>query len=429
MYVKKMTGKEEEKADEVPAQTRFSRTPNRRRTITSVHFMESEIDIIRRDIQEKDQQIKQRKKQVKKLNDTTADLKTLIHDLQVATGEELLTPDQKAQFDELEPHECVAIVRKSIRVLVKIHSELGKRFEKDFAAKATEVVEEMKKIEEEIEDVKKRKESVKLNNARLTRFYEMNEKERESLDVISNRLKEQLENTDREARNRTIIAKEQLVKVRKESKEIRAATALKKQRNGQLLATVNAPLSKQLADSIKEDFHLTKEINNLQRLLEREYDEHSIAEEELEHTLSEIKCAKKVIEKYKLAHRPESMSRADQVNKSLRIQIEEQRDKSEWDIKNQVKRNKELERQKLELQEEESMLQHYLELVEKRLAAQMLKLPTLAQIQHRGEPEPRARVQTRKNKRREPDDLEMRTIKRAISQLQQQRRRAPTSFK
>lgn len=428
MYVKEMSGKDDEKGFESAQQVRFSRTPTRRRTITSVHFAESEIDIIRRDIQEKDQQIKQRKRQVRKLEDTTSDLKTLIHDLQVATGEELLTPEQKADFDQLEPHQCVAIIRASIRVLVRIHSELGKRFEKDFAAKATEFVEEMKKIDEEIEDVRKRKAEVQLQNARLTRFYEMNEKERESLDFISNKLKEQLERTDREAMNRQNIARDQLLKVKKESKDIRAATALKQQRNGQLLATVNAPLSKQLTDSIKEDFQLTKEINNLQRLLEREYDEHSLAEEELEHTLGEIERAKKVIEKFKLAHRQESMSRADQVNKSLRIRIEEQRDKSEWDIKNQIKRNKELERQKAELQEEESMLQHYLELVEKRLAAQMLKLPTLAQIQHRGEPEPKVAV-PRKNKRREPDDLEMRTIKRAISQLQQQRRRAPTSFK
>lgn len=414
----------DEGLDESPAPVK---SIPKKQLVGRIQESKSEMDIIRRDIQEKDLQIRSLRKQVKKLELTTDDVKSLLIDLESSIGSPLLTNEQRSEFDQVSPHDSVALVRTGIRSLLKIHSQLGKRFEEDFTAKATEAVNEMARIDEEINEVRHQIAQERRNNQKLARIASMAERERESLVVISENLKKQMVVADQQYTLQAAENHERIAKIHRKTAEMRIASEEKEQSNSNLWMTVRAPMSKTLRDNIREDIELGKEISRLQTLLERQFAEHSLVEKELDHVMSEIDRAKETIEKFKVAHGKESMDRAERINQELRMKIEEQRETSEWNINYHIKKNKALEKQKSDLEEEHMMLQQYLAVVEKKLAAQMLKLPTIAAIQNRGEPPP-IRVKTAKKKTREPDDGEMRGIKRAISHLQQQRRRAQTAF-
>lgn len=422
VYVNKM---ENDGFEEVPTPVKSG--VRKQSSIHRIQECKSELEIIRRDVQEKDQQIRNLKKQVKKLEATSIDVKTLLIDLEAASGNTLMTPAQRSEFDQISPHDSIAMVRNGIRGLIAIHSDLGKRFEEDFTAKATDAVNEMARINDEIEEVRFQIAEKRRTNQKLARIASMAEKERESLVVISDNLKQQMQLADEQYTLQAAENRDMIAKIHRKTAEMRVASEEKEQSNNDLLMTVQAPISKTLRDNIREDIELSKEISKLQTLLERQFAEHSLVDAELNHVLVEIERAKETIEKFKVAHGKESMDRAERINRELRQKIDEQRETSEWNINYQVKKNKSLEKQKSDLEEEKAMLQQYLAVVEKKLAAQMLKLPTIASIQNRGEP-PKVRVKTAKKKTREPDDLEMRGIKRAISHMQQQRRRAQTAF-
>jgi hypothetical protein len=116
-------------------------------------------------------------------------------------------------------------------------------------------------------------------------------------------------------------------------------------------------------------------------------------------------------------------AKAELVNEDLRKVIANQRRTFQSAIRYQKKKNKDYERQKADMIEEQEMLSEYLALVEKDLAAQMLKLPTLAHIHHKDEPESQPQ-KAEKKKVKEPDDSEMRSIKRVVSQFQIRQKQA-----
>ena len=225
----------------------------------------------------------------------------------------------------------------------------------------------------------------------------------------------------------TLAVNEEMSRIRKQIKICREEQNVKSKKNIEQRRIATAPYSKRMRDTIKEDFELQNEISKLQQLLEHEYTSHCAAEEELAHTKREIERAKQVMNKYKLSHRKEEKIHSMAVNRDLRLYIEQQREDSQWAIKNQMKKNKELEKQRVDLVEEEAMLSTYLQHVEKKLAAQMLKLPDLAAIQHRTVEVPKRRIQTAV-KKREPDDAEMRTIKKQMAKIHKERIRARTTL-
>jgi hypothetical protein len=134
--------------------------------------------------------------------------------------------------------------------------------------------------------------------------------------------------------------------------------------------------------------------------------------------------------KLKAAHNPKVKVEAQKVNEDLRRFVEDQRKDCEFAIRIQMKKNREYEKQKGELAQEEAMLTQYLEIVKKRLASQMLKLPTIAQLQHRGKEEKEVkRTKKRHIPVKEGDDSEMKAIKRTVAQFLDGQKRAQTAFK
>jgi hypothetical protein len=166
---------------------------------------------------------------------------------------------------------------------------------------------------------------------------------------------------------------------------------------------------------------LNRRISELQKRLNREIEEKELAEAELVHVKFEIQRAEAMIHKFKASLTKEQQIAADNVNNSLKQFIEQQRADYKRAIANQRKRNLELEKQKAELIEEEKMLTGFLQSLEKQLQAQVGKLPSLAQLQHRLEPMTLPRRNPFLKQKRAPDDAEMRTVKKALIQLKAQK--------
>lgn len=394
---------------------------------TSMTRRMSNIDFMRRDVLEKDQQIAQLQSQVSQIDTTYEIVHKLIKDLEVCSSTQLLSPVQDVKFNTLTPTEAVNFIRNGIRTLVKIHVELPQRFEQDFADKLNEFTNEIDETEKKILEIRQKRELIEEKNKLFQRVYQIEDSEKNSLVAIANNLRAQIQSNDSQRHLETLAANEEMNKIKKQIKICRAEQHQKSKKNIEQRSIATAPYSKRMRDTIKEDFELQNEISKLQQLLEHEYASHCAAEEELVHTRNEIERAKQVMLKYKLSHRKEEKIHSTYVNRELRLYIEQQREDSRWAIKNQMKKNKELEKQRVDLVEEEAMLSTYLQHVEKKLAAQMLKLPDLAAIQHRKIEIPKRKIQTAA-KKREPDDAEMRTIKKQMAKIHKERVRARTAL-
>lgn len=415
-------------------------TPNNTVTPTRPHSKKSSLNLqssmvrrmsntefMRREVLEKDQQIAQLQAQVSQIDATYNSVHRLIKDLEVSISTQLLSPTQDLKFSLLTPSETVNFIRNGISTLIKIHTELPQRFEQDFADKITEFNNEIDETDKKIIETRKKREAIEQNNKLLERTYKIEDLERQSLVAIANNLRTQIQSNDNKRQMETLAVNEEMSRIRKQIKICREEQNVKSKKNIEQRRIATAPYSKRMRDTIKEDFELQNEISKLQQLLEHEYTSHCAAEEELAHTKREIERAKQVMNKYKLSHRKEEKIHSMAVNRDLRLYIEQQREDSQWAIKNQMKKNKELEKQRVDLVEEEAMLSTYLQHVEKKLAAQMLKLPDLAAIQHRTVEVPKRRIQTAV-KKREPDDAEMRTIKKQMAKIHKERIRARTTL-
>lgn len=414
---------------------RSTRRPSTKKSLISNSNINSDtpklnktsVEILRRDILDKDQQISNLQSKITQINETYELIHKLIQDLESSTGIELLSYSQHNKFNSFTPTEAVNYIRQGISSLIKIHKDMPNRFEKDFTQRVNQITDEMEQIDNQILDIQKKRQKTDQINQNLTRTLQIEESEKESLHAIVNNLRTQIENSDHQRLLDTMKTQNDTADLQKKIRIYKEQKQQKSQKNEEQRLIATAPYSKRMKDTMKEDIELQEEISKLQQQLEREYQEHFQDEEELQHTENEIQRAKEVMMKFKMSHRKEEKIHADTVNRILRLFIDKQRDDSKWAIKNQMKKNRELERQKADLIEEEQMLSNYLQLVEKKLAAQMLKLPDLTLIQQRSDDAPKRRINVA-SKIRDTDDLEMRTIKRQMAKLQKDRIRARTAM-
>jgi hypothetical protein len=325
------------------------------------------------------------------------------------------------------PAEITTAIRSGVHVLIDIHSGLASRFEHDFTVKVTAITSEMSELESRLESIRRSQAETESNNCKLERLVHINEVEKQSLVGLVKKLQIQVLDVDSESQAQLSSISQEIVRVKRETAGVRAQSALTSRRNAELAAKISGPLPRKLKVNLREDVGLEAELTKSEELFERVMSDQEFAKEELAHTKRGIDRATEDIRKFRNAHDPEVKENAEQVNEDLRKAIADQRLSFQSAIRNQKKKNKEYERQKADLIEEQEMLSQYLDIVEKKLAEQMFKLPTLAHIQHKTEPEPPPK-RVKKKKAREPDDLEMRSIKRAVSQFQSRQKRAQGSL-
>lgn len=375
-------------------------------------FQRSEIEILKFDIKDKDLQLAQLNRQCDKLDAVSQSIWKLIMDLEEATSEQFLSDDQRTEIPE--PHELVTILRHGITKLLEIHEDLPNRFEQDFSKKAEEMMTELEEKQQLIANTIARREEYLRELKISERMAHISRTEKESLVKISEDLAQQKKATEVQAREENAIFKEKMQTLRDSLTTLRASIQAKKEESMKIKEPPDTP-DVRLIDMIKEDAEMNRQATELQNRVEREIRERTVTEEEVEFTKSEIVRAKAMVEKYKAALTKEKKGRADEINENLRRQIARQREEFEWAIKSQNKRNTQLEKQRKDLLEGEEVIASFLQSLEKRLQAQMFKLPSLAQVQRKG-PLPPQRSSIGKPLRL-PDDPEMRMIKKAIRRI------------
>jgi hypothetical protein len=399
---------------------RFSATLNLGRD----QVLRGEIEGLKEDIREKEVKMRAIRPDAESLKEVMQMLKKLIDDLSQTAEKDLLGRDLRDSFESMLPQQIVPIIRAGIRTLLQFHSSMSQRFEQLFAEKVQELLGEISEVDAALSDVVSNKKEIEFENARLDQLSKMHVAEKESLLSIVRKMDEDIAKVEYDVIIQSNAVSAEIERVMKESGDIRAQSALKERRISDLRRTAVSPFCRAVREDMKQDFDLHREIERLTALLERETAEHALTREELIHTEREIEKGEKIRQKYVRSHSGQEKWRTEKVNSDLRAHIELQRDEYNWMIKNQIKKNREMEKQKRELDEEVAMLTHYLGLLEKKLASEMVKLPNLARLQHRGESEIGMRKNvTFKMKKREPDDAEMRTVKRTLSQLQKNRKR------
>ncbi|OHT10757.1 hypothetical protein TRFO_19892 [Tritrichomonas foetus] len=379
------------------------------------HF--SEIEFIKRDIADKNQQIAHLNQRVEQFQQLAESLYKLIQDLETATSLSFINHDLPNPFSST--HELVFVTRRALDQLLKIHKELPDRFEADFSKKATEIVGLINEKSNEIDKINEKRKLVENDIKDLERLAHIQETETNSLKQISETLEQQRVEIDETHKAEASVLQDQISSIRSSVKGLKQISKGKAEKNRKIERAAYQPLNKRTLDSIKEDIEIQEEIESLQKRINRELVEHEMTNAELELTRVDIERAKAVIEKFKKNLTKEQKDKSDRVNSHLKMVIEQQREDYKRAMKNQKKANVELDKQRTDLIEEERMLRNYLISLEKQLQAQMQKLPSLSVLQHRFEPiSPQKRGSLSKSKQRAPDDAEMRTIKKAILRMQ-----------
>lgn len=382
-------------------------------------FHINEIELIKKDISDKNQQIANLNKSVEQYQKMTENLYQLIIDLEKSTSLSFISPEQKQSSTLPSSRDLVNITRSALTALIKIHKDMPSRFEADFSKKATQIVDEINQKTAKIEEINSEREKVLTQVQKLERLASIQEKETESLKIICENLKEQKVSIDSHHMTQSAIIHDQIRSIKSNTKNLKQVARAKEEKNQKNAKIANMPPNKKTLDSIKEDIEIQDEIDQLQENLDRELQEHQMTNDELELTKVDIERAKVVIEKFKQSLTKEQKEAADSINNRLKQMIEQQREDFKRAMKNQRKANAELDKQKADLIEEERMLRNYLQSLEKQFQIQTQRLPSLSVLQHRFEPEmQQIRGFPKRSKQRAPDDSEMRTIKKAIFRLQ-----------
>ena len=387
---------------------------------------QKEIERMRRDIAEKNAQILNFQGQVKIFKECSTAIRELIRDLESSTGQQFLTKDQRQNFDHMPHNEGILVIKKAMNYLIKEYNSLPDKFSETFEQNVNKITDEIERVEQNTRNLALKRKQLQKDLNTLDRVISIHKTEKQSLYQLAQSLQDQLNEQENEAKANITARTTQLTKLKQEIQKTNMDANDQDLINNQINQQLVCPVAKRHSDMLKDDKELEAEYEKLTAYLEREKREHELTRRELDHIQNEIARANMTIQRFKTNVNPETMKYATRVNSSMRNFICEQREEQKRKLIAQIKKNKDLERQINEMEEEQSMLIPYLAQVEKKLAAEMLKLPSLTDIQRRNEPEPK-RALTRLNKR-ELDDPEMKSVKRTITRMKARRLRAKTAI-
>jgi hypothetical protein len=377
----------------------------------------TESEVMRREIADKQFHINQFSKAAYELTEMCQGLQKLILDLEESTDEIFLSAEQRNP--ELLPsaNELTYVIRKALTTLVSLHKDLANRFEADFARKAADAITEIKAKKTELEELKQSRKVLMHETEKLEKLADFQRAEKESLEIMSKSLQDQKCHSSIRMGNLLSSLQSQVDGVQKDVRVLASDIRVQEDQNDRIEKEACIPMPKRLADKIKGDSILTREIKELRKRVNRETVETDLAIEELAFVQREILRAEQMIARFKRNLTKEQQKHSDDVNNELRSFIETQREEFKRAIKNQKKRNAGLEKQRKELIEEEKMLTNLLSALEKQLQLNMQKLPSLAQLQRKMDLTESASKLAVMKGRRAPDDAEMRSIRKALMQL------------
>ena len=394
--------------------------------VLSKHTLDRENERMRKDVAEKDAQIENFSAKVKISKDCSQGIRDLIMDLEESTGQEFLSKDQRETFEYMPHNQGILVIKKGMDYLIKEYDSLTDKYYSVFEEKAHKITDEIDQIEKSTRAIIMQRMDIQKELAQLDRVISIHKKEKDSLDQLAQSLQMQLDEQNDASKAEISARNAQLAKLRHEIQSTTMESMTQDTVNSNINQQLLLPVPKRHRDMLNDDKELEAEAAKLEKYLEKERREHALTRAALDHTLNEIARANETIMRYKVNVNSDTMRYATYVNTTMREYIKFQREEQKRKLLAQIKKNKDLERQINEMEEEKSMLIPYLAQVEKKLAAEMLKLPSLTDIQRRNEPEPKKSLV--KVNRRELDDNEMRSVKRTITRIKQKRVRAKTAI-
>jgi hypothetical protein len=343
----------------------------------------AEIEFMKHDIAEKDAQILHLTRQTEKLSSITNLFYHLLLDLEQSSGEQFLPSEQRPPNELPSAHGLFALVQKALMTIITLHTEMAKRFEADFAGRVDSALNRLHCDEEEIARIQADRLRITTEISRLNRLADIQRNERDSLESMARSLNLQMLQSAKHRDVETGIIREQIETVQESIVALQSTVRTKKEKTMKAEEESQTQPPKRVLDAVKADIALNQRIEALRKLVERETFDRKLSEAELVHVRVEIERAHAMINTFKMNLTKEKQMNADNVNSKLKQFIEQQREDYRRAIANQRKRNMELDKQKVELTDEERMLVGVLQGLEKHLQIQMQKLPSLAQLQQR----------------------------------------------
>lgn len=404
----------------------LKKSANTQLVTDSIKTNSPETEILKKDINEKDTYIQNLQVKVRLFKDTVQSFRDLIIDLERSTGSNFLSNTQRENLQNMTHNEAISIIRKAMDHIINKHNNLHQDFEKEFEIRANNLSDKMENARIDIQTMCKKREALYKEITRIDRMIKINNIERQSLERISDSLLKQTEQNNNNTQQMIGSIKNHVRIVKNEIAHTRMESANREKKNMQMLVSINMPVNKRHKDMLKDDENMISEINKINKYLEKEINDHNRCKEELEHVKQEIKGVKEIIGKYKSYVNKHTMKNAIRTNRNFREFIAQSRVEAKKNLISVIKKNKDLERTINELKEEEGLLRPYLQSVEKKLQAQMLKLPTLTDLQHKSDIKLKRPLTNRV--RKDNDDPEVRAVKKTISEMKNKRIGAKTAF-
>lgn len=379
---------------------------------SEIAHQKAENDLMKRDIAEKDAQIRALSEKVAEFTQSLSDMHALIRDFEAVADQKFFTPEQATKLAFITHMEYTRILTSCINTIIKQHNALQDQFTADFARYAENVSDKLIAIRDEFLAVRKRKEEVLQNTQHLRRLYQINERERQSLQIMVEQLNAQKSQIDSYAQLDNENFKLEYKKVHQETREFKLEA---EQVNKKFEKKLSKPPARFTSDTRVEDSILQREITTLAKRYDMESQNYENTYKEYEHVMEEINRGKEHIKKHMKALDRQELENAQRVNKELRAYIESERANDKMRYESQVKRNKELERTIQEHLDEQNMLKQYLMQIDKKMSSQSTKLPILGGA-------PKESGSDSKNttlvlSRHKADDAEMKAIKKAMSSI------------
>lgn len=404
----------------------LKKSANTQLVTDSIKTNSPETEILKKDINEKDTYIQNLQVKVRLFKDTVQSFRDLIIDLERSTGSNFLSNTQRENLQNMTHNEAISIIRKAMDHIINKHNNLHQDFEKEFEIRANNLSDKMENARIDIQTMCKKREALYKEITRIDRMIKINNIEKQSLERISDSLLKQTEQNNNNTQQMIGSIKNHVRIVKNEIAHTRMESANREKKNMQMLVSINMPVNKRHKDMLKDDENMISEINKINKYLEKEINDHNRCKEELEHVKQEIKGVKEIIGKYKSYVNKHTMKNAIRTNRNFREFIAQSRVEAKKNLISVIKKNKDLERTINELKEEEGLLRPYLQSVEKKLQAQMLKLPTLTDLQHKSDIKLKRPLTNRV--RKDNDDPEVRAVKKTISEMKNKRIGAKTAF-
>ena len=131
-----------------------------RRTNTNLTYeqhQQKENERLQKDLQEKENYLSKLEGEVELLKECMVAFRKLISDVEISTGEDFLTREQKFNLANMPYNQAMTIIKSELVFLVKRQEELPKKYENQFIENVTKITDEIEAVEKKTQTLQKQR--------------------------------------------------------------------------------------------------------------------------------------------------------------------------------------------------------------------------------------------------------------------------------